>query len=146
VGNYRRATLFSITSALLALAPKCPVCFLAYFGIFGVTAASASAYRSWLPVVTGLWLTLTVAMLFVRMKGWRRYAPVAVASAAAVSIFTARFIAGSPLLLYAGIVTLFAVVMWSSWLRTSSAPTVCPDCRREGSGVIEGESITGLAP
>jgi hypothetical protein len=135
--KYRHNALLAVGSVVVALAPKCPVCFLAYFGIFGVTAASASAYRAWLPVITALWLTLTVAMLFVRMKGWRRYAPVAVGSAAAVTIFTARFIAGSPPVAYAGIVTLFAVVMWSSWLRTSAAATVCSDCRREGSVVIE---------
>lgn len=137
VEKYWRATLFTVTSALLALAPKCPICFLAYFGIFGVTAASASAYRAWLPLITGFWLTLTVAMFFVRMKGWRRYAPVAVGSTAAIAIFTAKFIVYSPLVLYASIFILFAVALWSSWLRVSLPVTVCSQCDEAGTLAIK---------
>ena len=137
MGKHRRTTLLTVTSALLALAPKCPVCFLAYFGIFGVTAASASAYRSWLPPITAIWLALTVSLLWVRTTGWRRYAPVAIGLVAAIGIFTARFVAASPQLLYAGIAMLVAAALWSSWLRTSAAATACSDCGEEARLKIE---------
>src|SRR5436853_7795686 len=68
----RRTAFLTISSALLAIAPKCPICFLAYFGIFGVATTSASVYRVWLPPVTAMWLAFTVGMLAFR-SGKRRY-------------------------------------------------------------------------
>lgn len=124
--NPRRTTLLTVGSALLAVAPKCPVCFLAYFGIFGVATASASAYRVWLPWITAIWLALTVATLFIRTNGWRRYGPVAVAIIGALSIFIAKFVVPSTPILYAGIVVLVATVLWSSWLRTAASQ--CSQC------------------
>jgi drug/metabolite transporter (DMT)-like permease len=126
--NPRRTALLTVGSALLAVAPKCPVCFLAYFGIFGVTAASASAYRAWLPPLTAIWLALTVGLLFVRTKGWRRYGPAAAGFVAAIVIFTAKFVTANPRAVYAGIATLVAATVWSSWLRTSEPAPACSDC------------------
>src|SRR5438128_10524064 len=65
--KHRRTALLTISSALLAIAPKCPICFLAYFGIFGVATTSASVYRVWLLPVTDMWLAFTVGRLIFRI-------------------------------------------------------------------------------
>src|SRR2546427_12451290 len=70
--KHRRTALLTISSAVLAIAPKCPICFLAYFGFFGVATTSASVYRVWLPPVTAMWLAFTVGMLACR-SGKCRY-------------------------------------------------------------------------
>lgn len=137
--KHRRTTSLTFISVLVALAPKCPVCFLAYFGIFGVTAASASAYRAWLPPITAIWLALTVGLLFVRTKGWRRYGPVGAGFVAALLIFTARFVTASPRVVYAGIATLVAATVWSSSLRSSAPAPDCSDCEPLRSRTIVNE-------
>ena len=69
MSQQRRSRVMVISSVVLALAPKCPICFLAYFGIFGVAATSASVYRVWLPLITGVWLVLTITALVIAAAG-----------------------------------------------------------------------------
>jgi hypothetical protein len=128
MGKHQRTTVLTISSALLALAPKCPVCFLAYFGIFGVATASASAYRAWLPPITAVWLALTVAVLALRTDRKRRYGPIALGVAAALGVFAGKFIVASQLMLYAGIGALIIAAGWSAWSRTSAERTSCVQC------------------
>jgi len=128
MGKHQRTTVLTISSALLALAPKCPVCFLAYFGIFGVAASSASAYRAWLPPITAVWLLLTVAMLALRTDRKRRYGPIALGIIAGLSVFGGKFIVASQLMLYAGIGALIIAAGWSAWLRTSADRASCLQC------------------
>jgi hypothetical protein len=128
VERYRRATLFSVTSALLALAPKCPVCFLAYFGIFGVTAASASAYRAWLPVITAIWLAATVGILGLRDSHQRKSGPLRLGIFAALAVFAGRFIFDFAVLLYGGLLMLLAAVVWRSWRSRTARGEACAIC------------------
>src|SRR5713101_3203545 len=88
----RRTALLTISTALFAVAPKCPICFLAYFGIFGVATASASAYRTWLPPITGFWLALTIAMLAIQRRGKRRYGPALMGFFAALLLVIGKFV------------------------------------------------------
>ena len=127
--NHRR-TLMIIGSALLAIAPKCPICFLAYFGIFGVATTSASAYRVWLPPLTGMWLALTVGMLAIRTGGRRRYGPVAVGLLAALAVFAGTFIVNDTALIYGGIAALLGAVIWRSWFRRSKSSAPCAPCEQ----------------
>jgi hypothetical protein len=126
--KHRRATLLTISSALLAVAPKCPICFLAYFGIFGVATASVSAYRAWLPAVTGVWLALTVATLAFQRRGKRRYGPALLGSLAALAILAGRFTLNDQALVYGGIGTLVVAVGWRVWSQTSTANDSCAQC------------------
>ena len=118
-----------MSSALLAIAPKCPVCFLAYFGIFGVATTSASAYRIWLPLLTGVWLALTVGMLAIRKAGRRRYGPVALGLLAALAVYCGKFIVDDAALVYGGIVALVGAVVWRSGFRRSSI-AACAPCEK----------------
>jgi hypothetical protein len=124
----RRTTLMTASSILLAVAPKCPICFLAYFGIFGVATTSISRYQAWLPPVTAVWLALTIALLAFRAGRLRKYGPLALATAAGLSVFAGRFIIENHFILYAGIAALLVAAVWSSWSRTSAGPTSCSQC------------------
>lgn len=126
--KHRRATLLTISSALLAVAPKCPICFLAYFGIFGVATASASAYRAWLAPITAIWLALTVAMLAFRRGGQRGFGPALLGLCAALAVFVGKFIFNDQVSVYAGIAALVAAVVWRSWSRKSISSESCSRC------------------
>jgi hypothetical protein len=126
--KHRRTTFLTISSALFAIAPKCPICFLAYFGIFGVATASASAYRVWLPPITGFWLTLTIAMLAFQRRGKRRYGPAALGFVAALLLMTGKFVADSQVMTFAGIVALLAAAVWRSRIQQPISTEVCSQC------------------
>src|SRR5437660_12477578 len=119
--QHRRTALMTISSTLVAVAPKCPICFLAYFGIFGVATTSASAYHAWLRPFTAIWLALTVGMLAIQRAGPRRYGPVALGLFAALAVFAGKFLVNDEALVYGGIAALVGAVVWSSWLRGSTS-------------------------
>ena len=123
----RRTAFLTISSALLAIAPKCPICFLAYFGIFGVATTSASVYRVWLPPVTAIWLAFTVGMLVFR-SGKRLYGLALLGFFGALGVFLGKFVVEDQALVYAGIAALVGAVVWRSFGRSTSSefrPT-CP--------------------
>ena len=124
--KHRRTMFLTISSALLAIAPKCPICFLAYFGIFGVATTSASVYRVWLPPVTGMWLAFTVAMLTFR-SGKRRYGLALLGFFGALGVFLGKFVVEDQGLVYAGIGALVVAVVWRSFGRATSSE-FCPPC------------------
>lgn len=126
--NDHRTTLLTISSALLAVAPKCPICFLAYFGIFGVATATASAYRVWLAPITAVWLALTVTVVAIRTDRRRGSGSFVLAIAAALSVFAGKFIVESQLMVYAGIASLIVAAVWSSWSRTPMVSASCSQC------------------
>jgi len=132
VAKHRRTTLLTVTSAFLALAPKCPVCFLAYFGIFGVTAASASAYRSWLPPLTAISLSVTVGMLALGASRKGRFGPIVLGVIAASGVFAGRFIVNSRTMLFGSLLVLVAAVAWKSWRQQTAADASCIACDRLG--------------
>src|SRR6266550_9545026 len=117
----RRTTLMTVSSILLAVAPKCPVCFLAYFGIFGVATASVSTYRAWLPPITAVWLALTVAMLAFQRRGQRRYGPALLGLLASLTILVGRFGLNDQAFVYTGISALVVAVVWRVWLQKPTA-------------------------
>src|SRR5436853_7888822 len=98
--QHRRTALMTISSTLVAVAPKCPICFLAYFGIFGVATTSAAAYHTWLPVVIGFWLALTIAMLAFQSRGKRRYEPALLGLIAALLLLIGKFIVDSQVMIF----------------------------------------------
>ena len=124
----RQTAVMTISSVLLAVAPKCPFCFLAYFGIFGVATTSMSVYRVWLPPLTGIWLALTVTMLFFQRGGQRRYGPVILGICAGFSVFAGKFLINNQTLVYAGIVSLVAAAVWRAWSRRSTPSEICSPC------------------
>jgi hypothetical protein len=125
-----------ISSALLALAPKCPICFLAYFGVFGITTATASAYRAWLPPITAIWLTLTLATLAFPSK-WRRSGPLLLGFGAALIVMSGKFIWENQTLVGIGIVALLAAIGWRTWLMRASATDDCAQCK--ASATLQGK-------
>jgi hypothetical protein len=118
----------TVSSILLAVAPKCPVCFFAYFGIFGVATASVSAYRAWLPAVTIIWLALTVATLALPRRGPRRYGPALLGFAAALMLFGGKFVLDNQVLIGAGLAALLGAVVWRSWFQQATPDEACPQC------------------
>lgn len=118
----------AFSSALFAIAPKCPICFLAYFGIFGVAASSASAYRAWLPPITGFWLALTIAMLAFQRRGKFLFGPAALGSVAALLFMSGKFVIDSQLMTFAGVVTLFGSAIWRARTRIQKSPQLCSQC------------------
>lgn len=128
LGKHQRTTVLTISSVLLALAPKCPFCFLAYFGIVGVATASASAYRAWLPPITAVWLLLTVATLALRTGGQRRFGPIALGLIAAFAVFAGKFIVSSQPMIYGGIAVLVGAALLSSWHQRAKASEFCAEC------------------
>lgn len=127
--KHRRMMLMTISSALLAIAPKCPICFLAYFGIFGVATTSASAYRIWLPPLTVIWLTLTVVVLALQRGGRRRYGPALLGVVAGLAVFAGKFVINDQALFYGGIAALIGAAVWRSWFRRPSSE-FCPPCEQ----------------
>ena len=125
--KHRRMMLMTISSALLAIAPKCPICFLGYFGIFGV-ATSASVYRIWLTPLTVIWLTLTVGMLAVQRGSQRRYGPALLGVFAGLAVFAGKFVVDDQALFYGGILALIGAVIWSAQSRTSTSSELCEQC------------------
>ena len=126
--RHRRTAFLTISSALLAIAPKCPICFLAYFGIFGVATTSASVYRVWLPPVTAMWLAFTVGMLAFR-SGKRLYGLALLGFFGALGVFLGKFVVEDQALMYAGIAALVGAVVWRSFGRSTSSefrPTCAP--------------------
>jgi hypothetical protein len=118
----------TISSILLAVAPKCPICFLAYFGIFGVATTSMSVYRVWLPPLTAIWLTLTVTLLAFQRGSQHRYGPVLLAMFAGIAVFAGKFFINNRALVYAGILGLVGAVVWRSWSRRSTSRGICAPC------------------
>lgn len=126
--KHRRTILMTISSALLAIAPKCPICFLAYFGTFGVATTSASAYRIWLPPLTVIWLTLTVVVLALQRGGQRRYGPALLGVVAGLAVFAGKFVINDQALFYGGIAALMGAVVWRSWFRRPKSSDFCRPC------------------
>lgn len=126
-GN-RRTMLMTISSALFAIAPKCPICFLAYLGIFGVATSSASAYRAWLPLITALWLALTIAMLAFQRRGKRRYGPAVMGFFAALLLVIGKFVVDSQFMIFAGIIALLGAAVWRSRNQTPISAEGCSQC------------------
>src|SRR5580765_616731 len=121
----RPATVMTASSIVLAFAPKCPICFLAYFGVLGVAAASASAYRIWLPPITALWLALTIVLLALGRNPRGRVGPVALGLVAAAAVFVGRFNLENRLIVVAGLGGLIAATLWRAWSRQR-----LPNCNR----------------
>jgi len=121
----RPSTVMTASSILLAFAPKCPICFLAYFGVFGVAATSASAYRSWLPIITALWLVLTIGLLALGRNSRGRVGPVTLALVGGAAVFVGRFNLENRLVMIAGLGGLVAATLWRAWTRTR-----LPTCER----------------
>jgi hypothetical protein len=131
----RRTTLMTISSGLFAVAPKCPICFLAYLGIFGVATSSASVYRAWLPLITALWLALTIAMLAFQRRGKRRYGPAIMGFVAALLLLIGKFIVDRQVMTFAGIIALLAAAVWRARIQPQIATEVCSRCKLSpGSG------------
>ena len=122
----RPSSFMTVSSVLLAFAPKCPICFLAYFGVFGVATASASAYRVWLPPITALWLALTIGLLSIGRGARGRAGPVLLAIAASVAIFSGRFILEDRSVIVVGLGGLIAATLWRAWTRKAALP--CDQC------------------
>jgi hypothetical protein len=128
--KHRRTAVMTISSALLAVAPKCPICFLAYFGIFGVATSTASEYRAWLPPLTAIWLVFTVGMLVFKQGGQRRYGPALLGFLAAVALLAARFILNDQLPVYAGIAALVVAAGWRAWCLRPTPGESCRQCEQ----------------
>jgi hypothetical protein len=124
----RRTVLMTISAALFAFAPKCPICFLAYFGIFGVATASASAYRTWLPAITGFWLALAIAMLAIQRRGKRRLGPALMGFVAALLLLIGKFVLDSQVMIFAGIIALLAAAVWRSRIQQPISTEACSRC------------------
>ena len=122
----RPSTFMTVSSIVLAFAPKCPVCFLAYFGVFGVAASSASAYRVWLPPITALWLALTVALLAVGRGTQGRIGPVSLALVSGIAVFAGRFNLENRLVMFAGLIGLAGATLWRASSRGRSSS--CDQC------------------
>lgn len=118
----------TLSSALLALAPKCPICLFAYFGVFGVATTTVTAYRSWLPPLTALWLAVTVTMMVVGQRGKRNWGPPLIGLLAATAVFAGKFAFDQPMLVYAGIGVLAGAVVWNAVLGSRTPVTKCSDC------------------
>lgn len=123
--------MMALSSVLFAIAPKCPICFLAYFGIFGVAASSASAYRTWLPPITGFWLAVSIAMLAFQRRGKRRYGPAVLGCMAALLLLIGKFVIDNQLMAFAGVITLLGAALWRSRIQQQNSAQVCLQC--EGS-------------
>ena len=126
--KHQRTVLMAFSSALFAIAPKCPICFLAHFGIFGVAASSASAYRAWLPPITGFWLALTIAMLGFQRRTKPLYGPAVLGSVAALLFMSGKFVVDSQLMTFAGVVTLFGAAIWRACTQLQKSPQFCAQC------------------
>ena len=126
--KHRRTTFLTISSALLAVAPKCPICFLAYFGIFGVATASTAAYRAWLPLITSFWLALTIAMLAFQRGRKLRYGPAILGLVAGALLMTGKFLVESQSLIVSGLGLLLAAAVWRVRLQQTVPAEVCSQC------------------
>ncbi len=124
--KYQRTALLTLSSTVIAIAPKCPICFLAYFGVFGVATTSASAYRVWLPPLTAVWLVLTVAILAFGRDTGRKAGPVVLGILASIAIFAGRFSINDRRVVFAGLAGLVTATIWRSWLRKRN--TDCSQC------------------
>jgi len=125
--QHHRGALLTVSSALVAVAPKCPICFLAYFGIFGVASASATAYRTWLPLVAAIWLILTITILLFPLKEVR-YCPLLLGALAALAVFAGKFLLDNRVLVFSGIAGLVIATIWRSRSRRSIATALCERC------------------
>lgn len=126
----RKAKLMVVGSALLAIAPKCPFCLLAFFGFVGVVTVPGSLYRASLAPLTAVWLTFTVAMLFVQNSGKRRLIPGFLGLFAALSVFAGKFIVNNQILMYTGIAALLGAAIWITWFQTPTSSGPCAQCER----------------
>jgi hypothetical protein len=124
----RRTTLLTISAALFAVAPKCPICFLAYFGVFGVATSSAPVYRAWLPLITALWLALTIAMLAFQRRGKRRYGPALMGFVAALLLLFGKFVVDNQFMTFAGIIALLGAAVWRSRIQQPISSEGCSQC------------------
>ena len=118
----------TVSSAVFALAPKCPICLFAYFGVFGVATSTAAAYRAWLPPLTALWLAVTVGMMIVGRREGRSWGPLLLGLAAGTAVFTGKFLADQPIVVYAGIGALTVAVVWNAFSGARAAAAQCSEC------------------
>ena len=120
----------TISSALLAVAPKCPLCFLSYFGVYGVATAAPSVYRDWLPPLTAILLALTVGILAFKRDGRRRYGPALLGIFAGLAVFAGKFVVNDSALAYGGIAALMGAAVWRSRFRRQPSTEFCPRCEQ----------------
>ncbi|HYX27885.1 MAG TPA: hypothetical protein VE863_04910 [Pyrinomonadaceae bacterium] len=123
----------TISSALMAIAPKCPMCFLAYFGIFGVASTTAARYRTWIPVLTALSLGLTVGALAFRAHSKHRRGPVVMGVSGGVLIWGAKFVVENEVVVVLGLAILATAVAWCVFNQRRSSSSSCLPCKESRS-------------
>lgn len=117
----------TVSSALLAIAPKCPICFLAYFGVFGVASTTASQYRAWILPLTVVSLALTVGALTFQSRGKHGRVPAVLGLMAAVLILVGKFVIENQAVAIVALAVLVTAVGWRVFnQRRASSPNCLP--------------------
>ena len=93
-----------------------------------MAASSASAYRAWLPPITGFWLAITIGMLAFQRRGRPLYGPAVLGSVAALLLMSGKFVVDSQLMTFAGVITLFGAAIWRARTQLQKSPQLCAQC------------------
>lgn len=112
----------------VALLPKltCPACWPAYAGLMSAAGLSFVNYSAYLPLLTGVFLLISLAALGVGATRRRDYKPFGLGLLAVAMIMVGKFMYGSAPALYAGITLLVAASFWNTWPK--KARGLCPTC------------------
>ncbi len=114
-------SVLGIPAAALAALPLCPVCYPAYAGILsalGLTALSDTTVQT---LLTVLFLSAALGALFYKARSRRGYGPLALGTAASVTLSFSKFVMGSDPITYAAVGVLVLAGLWNVWPRVEAA-------------------------
>ncbi len=124
--RHGRSILGIPVSALAAL-PVCPACYPAYAGILsalGLTALSDTTVQT---LLTVLFLSAALGALFYKARSRRGYGPLALGTAASVTLSFSKFVMGSDPITYAAVGVLVLAGLWNVWPRAEAACEITLD-------------------
>lgn len=122
------ATLPGIFTALL---PKlvCPACWPLYAGVLSSLGISVNAYGQYYFPLVAVLLLLALWALGFRAKQRHGYYPLLLGILATFMILIAKLMWHSAVILYIGILLLFAVSIWNAWPIRKN-PMACSACKK----------------
>lgn len=136
VGSSRgwRSSLATVPGIAIAFLPKlaCPACWPAYAGVLSAVGLGFLLDDAYLFPMTASFLVIAVGALAWRARHRHGWGPAGIGLVASGIVIGGKFVFGSDLAMYAGIVLLVAASIWNAWpTQRIKRQSGCRSCRSD---------------
>ncbi|HBQ18489.1 MAG TPA: hypothetical protein DEF51_47640 [Myxococcales bacterium] len=119
-----RSALAAAPALGLALLPKvaCPACWPLYAGVLGSLGLGFLMQTTYLLPLVSLALLVALAALAIGARARRGFGPLAVGVLGAATVLPGKFLWGSDLATYGGVILIAVASLWNAWPRRRVSP------------------------